>query len=137
MCESHSVMFNSLEPHGLYSSWNSPGPNTGVGSLSLLQGIFPTEGLNPGLLHCRRILYQLTHKGSPRVLEWVCCRKGDPFQGLELGSCLMLGNEFSEETHMLTKQEISLGKGTRVESTRVREPRRTALPHGSQSLVLW
>ena len=64
-------------------------------------------------------------------------RKGDPFQGLELGSCLMLGNEFSEETHMLTKQEISLGKGTRVESARVREPRRTALPRGLQSLVLW
>ena len=44
---------------------------TGVGSLSLLQGIFLTQGLNPGLLHCRRILYQLSHKGSPRILEWV------------------------------------------------------------------
>ena len=133
----HQSCLTLCDPHGLYNPWNSPGQNTGVGSLSLLQGIFPTEGLNPGLLHCRRILYQLTHKGSPRVLEWVCCRKGDPFQGLELGSCLMLGNEFSEETHMLTKQEISLGKGTRVESTRVREPRRTALPRGSQSSVLW
>ena len=45
--------------------WNSLGQNTGVGSLSLLQGIFPTQGLNPGLPHCRRILYQLSHKGSP------------------------------------------------------------------------
>ena len=45
--------------------WNSLGKNTGVGSLSLLQGIFPTQGLNPGLLHCRQILYQLSHKGSP------------------------------------------------------------------------
>ena len=45
--------------------------NTGVGSLSLLQGIFPTQGLNWGLLHCRWILYQLSHKGSPRILEWV------------------------------------------------------------------
>ena len=44
---------------------NSPGQNTGVGSLSLLQGIFPTQGSNSGLLHCRRILYQLSHKGSP------------------------------------------------------------------------
>ena len=44
---------------------------TGVGSLSLLQGIFPIQGSNPGLLHCRRILYQLSHKGSPRILEWV------------------------------------------------------------------
>ena len=57
--------------HGLYSPWNSPVQNTGVGSLSLLQGIFPTQGLNPGLLHCRWILYQLSHKGSPRILEWV------------------------------------------------------------------
>ena len=55
----------SLQPHGLYSLWNSPGKNTGLGSLSLLQGIFPTQGLNPGLPHCRRILYQLSHQGSP------------------------------------------------------------------------
>ena len=52
------------------SPWSSPGQNTGVGSLSLLQGIFPTQGWNPGLLHCQRILYQLSHKGSPRILEW-------------------------------------------------------------------
>ena len=50
---------------------NSPGQNTGVGSLSLLQGIFPTQKSNPGLLHCKRILYQLSHRGSPRILEWV------------------------------------------------------------------
>ena len=61
------------------------------------------------------------------------CRKGDLFQGPEVGSCLTPRNEFSEETHMLTKQEISLGKGTWVESRRVRGPRRTALPRGSQS----
>ena len=53
--ESHSVMSNSLRPHGLYSQWNSPGQNTGVGSLSLLQGIFQTQGSNPGLPHCRRV----------------------------------------------------------------------------------
>jgi len=53
------------------SPWNSPSQNTGVSSLSLLQGIFPTQGLNPGLPHCRQILYQLSHKGSPRTLEWV------------------------------------------------------------------
>ena len=50
-----------------YSPWNSPGQNTGVGSLCLLQGIFPTQGSNPGLPHCRRILYQLSHKGSPWI----------------------------------------------------------------------
>ena len=69
--ETHSVMSNSLPPHGLYSPRNSPGQNTGVGSLSLLQGIFPTQGSNPGLLHCRQIHYQLSHNGSPRILEWV------------------------------------------------------------------
>ena len=69
--ESHSVMSVSLQPHGLYSPWNSPGQNTGVGSLSLLQVIFPTQGSNPGLPHCRWILYQLSHQRSPRILEWV------------------------------------------------------------------
>ena len=69
--ESRSVMSNSLWPHELYSPWNSPGWNTGVGSLSLLQGIFPTQVSNPGLLHGRQILYQLSHKGSPRILECV------------------------------------------------------------------
>ena len=66
-----SVVSNSLRPPGSYSPQNSPGQNTGVGSLSLLQGIFPTQGSNPGLPHCRRILYRLSHKGSPRILEWV------------------------------------------------------------------
>ena len=62
--ESCSVVTNSLWPHGLCSPWNSLGQNTGVGSLSLLQGIFPTQGSNPGLLHCRQILYQLSYRGS-------------------------------------------------------------------------
>ena len=59
-----SVMSNSLWLHGLYSPWNSLGQNTGVGSLFFLQGISTTQGLNPGLLHYRQILYQLSHKGS-------------------------------------------------------------------------
>ena len=49
--ESCSVISTSLQPYGLYSPWNSPAQNTGVGSLSLLQGIFPTQGLNPDLLN--------------------------------------------------------------------------------------
>ena len=60
-------MSHSLRLHGLYSPWNSPGQNTGVGSLSLVQGIFPTQGSNPTLPLCRRILYQLSQKGSPRI----------------------------------------------------------------------
>ena len=71
--ESHSVVSDSLRPHGLYSPWNSPSQNTAGGSLSLLQGIFPTQGSNPGLPHCRWILYHLSHKGSARILEWVAC----------------------------------------------------------------
>ena len=68
--ESHSVVSDTLRPHGL-SPWNSPGQNTGVDCLSLLQGIFPTQGSNSGLPHCRQILYQLSHKESPRILVWV------------------------------------------------------------------
>ena len=68
--ESHSIMSNSLQPHGWYSPCNFPGQNTGVDSLCLLQGIFPTQGSNPGLPHCRQILYQLSHKGSHKILEW-------------------------------------------------------------------
>ena len=64
------------------------------------------------------------------------CRKGDPFQGLRVGCCLTLGNELSEETHVLTKQETLLGKDTRAETRRIREPSRT-LSRGSQSQVLW
>ena len=69
--ESRSAVCNSLPPHRPYSPWNSPGQNTGVGSCSLLQGIFPTQGSNLGLPHCRWSLYQLSHKGSLRILEWV------------------------------------------------------------------
>ena len=79
--ESLSIVSDSLRPHGLYSPCNSLSKNTGVGSLSLLQGIFPTQGSDPGLPHCRWILYQLSHKGSPRILEWDL-----PDPGIELGS---------------------------------------------------
>ena len=65
--ESRSVVSDSLRPHGLYSPYNSLGQNTRVGSLSLLQGNFPTQRSNPGLLHCRQILHHLSHKGSPII----------------------------------------------------------------------
>ena len=61
--EGRSVVSDSLRPH--------PGQKTAMVSLSFLQGIFPTQGLNPGFPHCRRILYQMSHKGSPRILEYV------------------------------------------------------------------
>ena len=62
--ESHLVLSGSLQPLGLYSPWNSPGWNTGVGSLLLLQGIFPIQGLNLGLPHCQQILYQAGNHSS-------------------------------------------------------------------------
>ena len=69
LCVSHSVMSDSLQPHGLLPAillcpWNSPAKNTGVSSHSLLKGIFLSQGLNLGLLHCRRILYCLSHQGN-------------------------------------------------------------------------
>ena len=57
--------------HDPYSPWNSPGQNTGVGSVFLLQKIFQTQGSKLDLPHCEQILYHLSHKGSPRILEWV------------------------------------------------------------------
>ena len=70
--ENCSVVSDSLRPQG-NSPWNSPGQNTGVGRPFLPQGIFPTQGLNPGLPHCwfftwLLILYQLSHQGSPECL---------------------------------------------------------------------
>ena len=62
--ESLSVVSDSLQPCGLCSPWKSPGQNTGVDSLSLLQGIFPSQGSNPGFPHCGQILYQLSYQGS-------------------------------------------------------------------------
>ena len=61
----------SLQEDSLPSELPGKPKNTGVGSLSLLQGIFPTQEWNQGLLHCRRILYQLSHQGIPRILKWV------------------------------------------------------------------
>ena len=69
--ESGSVMLDFLRPQGLYSPWNSLGQNPGVGSPSLLQQIFPTSILNPGLPLWRQIVYHLSYQGGPRILEWV------------------------------------------------------------------
>ena len=79
--ESRSVVSDSLRPHGL---WNPLGQNTGVGSLSLLQGIFPTRGSNPGFP-------RLSHKGSPRILKWlpVSSLADLPDPGIEPGSPIL------------------------------------------------
>ena len=106
--ESHSVVPDSLQPNGLCSPWNPLGHSTGVGSLSLLQGIFPTQRLNPGLPHCRQILYQLSHNRSPRILEWVAY----PFSldhsnpGMESGS-----PDCRQVLYQLSYQGSSCGDG--------------------------
>ena len=99
--ESHSVMSNSLQPHGLYSPWNSPGQNTGVSSHSLLQGIFPTQGSNPGLPHYRRILHQLSHQGSPIEISLVFTQCPFSVPGAHPGS--------HPGTHILFICDVSLG----------------------------
>ena len=62
-------MSYSLRPHGLYSPWKFPDQNTGVGSLSLLQKIFPTQESNPGCLHFKQIFYSPSHQGSPCIVK--------------------------------------------------------------------
>ena len=70
--ESCSVVSDSLRPHGLHSSWNSPGQTTGMSSYSLLLWIFLTQELNRGLLHCRQIVYQLSYHNYSHV----CTKEG-------------------------------------------------------------
>ena len=71
VCVWKSLSHVRLVATTLYSPWNFLGQNTGVGSLSFLQGIFPIQGSNSSLLHCGQILHQLSHKGSRRIPEWV------------------------------------------------------------------
>ena len=96
--ESHSVVSNSLPSHRLYSPRNSPGQNTGVGSLSLLQGIFPTQGLNPGLPHCRWILYQLSHREAHGMGRGAKCELGQGSEMTVLHHFLYICGESSEIT---------------------------------------
>ena len=75
LCDPMDCSLPGSSVHGILqeSQWriNLNGKNTGVGSCLLLQGLFPTQGLNPGLPHCRQILYHLRHQGNPKILEWV------------------------------------------------------------------
>ena len=114
--ESRSVVSNLLRPHGLYSPWNSPDQNTGVGSLFLLRGIFPTQGSNPGLPHYRWILYQLSHMGSPR---WV--RKGidsverRPTVGVSKGVFVLFCFVFKKKKGGISESAIKLIKQVQEE----------------------
>ena len=91
---------------------NSPGKNTGVGCHSLLQGIFPTRGSNPGLLHCRRILYHLSQQRSPTILDWVAYpfSRGSSWPGNRTGASCISGRFFiswaTREAHDKPRQHI-------------------------------
>ena len=129
----HYIVSDSLWPHGLQHArlpCPSLSPRVCPSSWCLHSYLLILAGL--------AVVWAVVCGGSRLALaKWLCCRKGYPFKGPKLGSCWTLRNESSEETHVLTKQEILLGKGTQVESRNVREPRRTAVSHGLQSRVLW
>ena len=101
-------MSNSLPNHGLYSLWNSLDKNTGVGTLSLLQVIFPTQGSNPALPYRRWIIYQLSHKESPRILEQVAYpfSSGSSDPGIERGSPALQADSLSTELPMKPKATL-------------------------------
>ena len=94
VCVSHSVMFDSATPwaagHQLLCPWDSTAKNTGVGCHSLLQGIFPTQGSNLGLLHCRQILYCLSHQGHPSDGQTINHWKWTPSNHLPNGPSLVI-----------------------------------------------
>ena len=123
--ESCSVVSDSLRPHGLCSPWNSLGQNIEVGSLSFLQGIFPTQGSNPGLLHCRCTVYHLSHKGSPRILEWVAYpfSRGSSWPRNQTGVSCIAGGFF---TNWVMREALTLCKSwiKTVPDRRVKTKRR-------------
>ena len=99
VCVSHSIMANSLWPHGLTAyqalvcPWDSPGKNTAVGSHVLLQGIFLNQGSSPRLLHYRWIRYHLSHQGSPTTVFYNWWHHGHTallFQNFPHYSCILL-----------------------------------------------
>ena len=126
----YSVASDSLWPHGLYSPWNSPGQNTGVGSLSLLQGIFPTQGSNPGLPHCRQILYH-TGVGSLSLLQQIF-----PTQELNwsLQQCLQILYQLSYEGNWVDSLEKTLML-EKIEGRRRREQQRMRWLDGVTNLI--
>ena len=106
--QSCQTLCNSMDcsPPGSSVRGDSAGKNTGVGCHVLLQGIFPTTGLNPGIPHCRQILYHLSHQSDPQILEWAAysfCRgigqQGNPLltQGLNWGllNCRWIAHQLS------------------------------------------
>ena len=109
-------MFNSLQSHGLGKNpWDFPGKNTGVGRHFLLQGIFPTQGSNPGLLHCRQTIYCLSHQGFPApgplvLIKWMDDEKVDKYIILVLLSQVIWGDEKQPRCQCLSAPSSLLSK---------------------------
>ena len=125
-CVSRSVVSDPLRPHGLSPAkllcpWNSPGKNTGVGSLSLLQGIFSTQRSNPGLPHCRRIFFRLSLPGSPsspksNMTRGPCRKRCQPVSALSRTTPVRPPSWTSKEAVLVTTS--GQGLETRVVSSR-------------------
>ena len=118
-------MFNPLWPHGLCSPWDSLGQNTGGGYHAHLQGIFPTQESNPGLAHCRWILYQLSHEGSPGNQPWI-------FTGRTEAPILWLPDAKS----WFTGKDPDAGKGWGQEVERETEDEMVGWHHDSMKMSL-
>ena len=133
--ENCSVVSNSLGPHGLYSPGNSPGQNTGVGSLSFLYGIVPTQRLNPGLPYCMWTLCWLSHKGSPWVLEWVAypfsSRSSQPRNGI--GVSWIAGGFF---TNWAFREALISGRPLNQWAYQMPPPESINLPKGKAAQML-
>ena len=148
---SHSAVSNSVEPHGLQTAARQSFLSFTI-SWSLLKLMsIELVILSNHLVLCRTLLLpsifpviRVIFNESALSIRWpkywasasasvLLLQEGLLFPGPKWGSWLTLRNELAEEIHVLTKQEILLGRGAQVERGRVREPRRTALPRGSQS----
>ena len=101
LSESHLVLSESLQPCELYSPWNSPGQNTGVGSLSLLQGIFPTQGSNPDLPHCRQFFTSWATREAQEYWSGqpIPSPVDLPYRGIEPGSPTLLVDSLPTELY--------------------------------------
>ena len=120
--ESCSVMSNSLQPHGLYSPWNSPYQNTGVGNLYLLWGIFPTQGLNPGLLIAGGIFTKWTTREAQEN-EWVAYpfSSGSSQPRNQTGVSRIAGRFFTSQGSQMVKN-LPVMRETRVLSLGQEDP---------------
>ena len=109
---SHSVLSNSSQFHGLLPTrllcpWDSTGKNTGVGSHSLLQGIFPIQGSNPGLAHCRQTLYHLNHQGTPNLSEKGVENVLTHAKSWLIGKDFDAGRDWGQEKKGMTEDEMA------------------------------